>query len=576
MVSKPKKRKKQVKRQLDPAVQLRKKQRLSTRAVFKRIGFQWIRSDGIQFQFDGRTGEIDDVLLYGNVIVIAEYTTGKPDNTHLAKKSILYEKIRRRSAEWISEYQKVNETFATAIAASPYQSDEFQVFVVYASLHGADQEMERAFPHYRFLDGTRLRYFDALSKTIHESARHEFFNYLGVDLKRLEQRIHDSSDNSRSFHGYILPEANSGYPKGFKVVSFYADPATLLEMSYVLRKDSWRDDEGLYQRILIKGKVGKMRQYLTSAKRVFVNNIIVTLPNEAIINDPDTGRNVDNADLTVVRPVKVAIPLKANMIGLVDGQHRVFCYHEAPKDPLDKEIAKQRVRQNLLVTGLIFPASWSATARREFEAKLFLEINDTQARAKSVLKQSIEVLLNPFSTLAIAKEVTNRISKSGALAGMLQTNFFDPPERIKTSSIVSYGLRPLVKTDGEDSLFFAWKDPRKVLLADKSAEAEKRKEALDAYITFCAQEINDFLVEAKLALGPDKWKPSTPRDRQLLSTTTINGFFVCIRLLVGSNVRRGRTFYSQKFSQLHTVRFNIYKSSAWKALGTKIYESCFT
>lgn len=575
MVSKLKKKKKQAKRQFDPAVQLRTKQRLSTRAVFKRTGFQWIKSDGIDFTFDGRTGEIDDILLYGNLIVIAEYTTGRPDSSHLAKKSILFEKIGRRSAEWIDEYQLVNEEFAKAISDGSYQSDEFQVFFVYASLHGASQEIERAFPHYRFLDGTRLRYFDALSKTIHKSARHEFFNYLGVDLKRLEQRIHDSSDKSRSFQGYILPETNSGYPKGFKVVSFYADPATLLEMSYVLRQDSWRDDEGLYQRILVKGKIGKMRQYLTSAKRVFVNNIVVTLPNEAIINDPDTGRNVDNADLKAVRAVKVAIPLKANMIGLVDGQHRVFCYHEAPNDPLDKEIAKQRIRQNLLVTGLIFPTSWTATARREFEAKLFLEINDTQARAKSVLKQSIEVLLNPFSTLAIAKEVTNRISRTGPLAGMLQTNFFDPPDKIKTTSIVSYGLRPLVKTDGDDSLFSAWKDPQKAFLHDKSVEAEKRKAALDAYITFCAQEINDFLIEAKLALGPNNWKPSTPRDKQLLSTTTLNGFFVCIRLLIGANAQRGRAAYSQKFSKLPSVSFNEYKSSAWKALGSEIYSSCF-
>ncbi|MGS5086090.1 hypothetical protein ACVC7V_06225 [Hydrogenophaga sp. A37] len=575
MVSQPKKRKKQSKRQLDPAAQLRKKQRLSTRAVFKRIGFEWVRSDGIEFQFDGRTGEIDDVLIYGNILIVAEYTTGKPDSAHLAKKSILYEKIRRRSADWIFEYQKFNEAFSTAIQQSLYQPEEFQVFFVYASLHGADQEMERAFPHYRFLDGTRLRYFDALSKTIHKSARHEFFNYLGVDLKRLEQRIHDSSDKSKSFHGYILPEANSGYPKGFKVVSFYGDPATLLEMSYVLRKDSWRDDEGLYQRILIKGKIGKMRQYLTSAKRVFVNNIIVTLPNEAIINDPETGRNVDNADLTIVRPIKVSIPLKANMIGLVDGQHRVFCYHEAANDPLDKEISKQRTRQNLLVTGLIFPSSWSTTARREFEAKLFLEINDTQARAKSVLKQSIEVLLNPFSTLAIAKEVTNRLSKNGALSGLLQTNFFDPPELIKTSSIVSYGLRPLIKTDGDDSLFSAWRNPKKSLLINKSIDSEIRKELLSSYIGFCTQEINDFLIEAKIATGSGTWKPSTPRDRQLLSTTTINGFLVCIRLLVASNTQRGRDFYSKKFSPLKSVKFNDYKSSAWKALGEKIFETCF-
>jgi DGQHR domain-containing protein len=576
MITKLKKSKRRKKRNLDPVAQQRKKQILSTRAVFKRVGFKWIKADSVQFQFDGRTGEIDDIMLLDNILLIAEYTSGKPDNAHLAKKSILFEKILKQSAEWVVEYQQSNAVFAQVIQDSGYQPEEFQIFVVYASLHGADQEIEHHFKHYRFLDGTRLRYFDALGKTIFESAKHEFFNYLGVDLRRLGRRVNDSSDKSKNFNGYVLPEANSGYQKGFKVVSFYADPATLLEMSYVLRKDSWRDDDGLYQRILIKGKIGKMRQYLTTARRVFVNNIIVTLPNEALINEPGTGKNVDNSQLSVVRPVTLSIPLKANMIGLVDGQHRVFSYHEAPNDPLDKEIAKQRTRQNLLVTGLIFPSTWSDKARREFEAKLFLEINDTQARAKSVLKHSIEVILNPFSTLAIAKEVTNRLSKSGALAGMLQTNFFDPPDRIKTSSIVSYGLRPLVKTDGEDSLYFAWKDSRKALLNNKDANADERKEVLAAYLSFCAKEINDFLLAAKLAIDPNKWRVSSARDPQLLSTTTINGFLVCIRLIIENKEKRGAPEYSQKLAGLRSVNFKAYKSSAWKSLGEKIYAACYT
>ena len=89
--------KKQTKRKIDPAAQLRKKQRLSTRAVFKRIGFQWIRSDGINFTFDGRTGEIDDLLLYGNILILAEYTTGKPDSAHLAKNPFSMKKYKRKS-----------------------------------------------------------------------------------------------------------------------------------------------------------------------------------------------------------------------------------------------------------------------------------------------------------------------------------------------------------------------------------------------------------------------------------------------------------------------------------------------
>ena len=84
-----------------------------------------------------------------------------------------------------------------------------------------------------------------------------------------------------------------------------------------------------------------------------------------------------------------------------------------------------------------------------------------------------------YSTIAIAKEITNRLSKKGPLAGLLQTNFFDSPEMIKTTSIVSYGLRPLVKLDGQDSLFSAWKESNKASLANKATEPTVRKTLLE-------------------------------------------------------------------------------------------------
>lgn len=569
------KRFKGAKRVIDPQKALQRKQKASTRALFARIGFERIRSDGIEFTFKGRTGEFDDIFIQENVLVNVEYTIGRKSSGHFTSKAVLYDKIRGARADWIEQYSHVNEEFAARTAESSYGADEFQIFFVYVSREGVGEEIEDAYPHYRFLDGTRSRYFEALGKTINRSARHEFFNYLNVDLRRLGKRVKSSGEQFKSFSGYILPELHSGYPKGFKVVSFYADPATLLEMSYVLRRDSWRDDEGLYQRILIKSKIRKMRQYLTMQKRVFVNNIIVTLP-KAIINDPKTNTNVDVTQITTVTPVSVSMPLEPNMIGLVDGQHRVFSYHEAPNDALDAPISKQRERQNLLVTGLIFPTSWSVDEKRDFEARLFLEINDTQARAKTVLKHSIEVVLNPFSTVAIAKEVTNRLSKKGALNGLLQTNFFDPPEKIKTSSIVSYGLGPLVKKDGKDSLFAAWPHAAKHLLSDKSADKEERRYLLRLYIEFCTQEINELLSGARAALGAEKWKVSTSKDRQLLSPTTINGLFVCLRLLIEHNKKRGPAVYASSLRKLSGVKFEKYKSSTWNALGKEIFSVCFS
>ncbi|MGA0569479.1 DGQHR domain-containing protein [Variovorax sp. VNK109] len=572
----PKKPTKKVKKKIDPQKLIQRRHRLTNRAIFKRLGFTWIKSDGLTFKFQERTGEIDDILIYENIIVITEYTTGKGDSGHLTKKSILYEKILNSKEDWISEYQTLNESFGEIIKRQSYELVDYQLFIVYASQQGVGEEISNAFQHYRFFDGTISRYFDALSKTIHQSARHEFFNYLGVDLEKVGQRVLTSSGQSQTFSGHLLPEGNSGYPKGFKVASFYADPATLLEISYVLRRDSWRDQDGLYQRILIKSKIARMRQYLTTQRRVFVNNIIVTLPSEARLLDPKSQSQVDPSSVSRVQAINLSVPIKANMVGLVDGQHRVFCYHESPGDPLEKEISRQRQRQNLLVTGIIFPASWKDAERREFEAKLFLEINDTQAKAKSVLRQSIEVLLNPFSTIAISKETANRLSRRGPLAKLLQTNFFDPPDKIKTSSIVSYGLSPLVKLEGSDCLYSIWKHQEKGLLLDKKAAKSDRERVLSEYIDFCVLEISTFFSSIKRTLPTDDWQPSSKRQKHALSPTTINGFFVCMRLLIEAKLLGSEDFYLKKLSKLSSVQMQSYKSSAWKSLGEDIYRTCFT
>lgn len=565
---------KKAKRTIDPQKLKQLKQKRGMRAFFERIGFRRIPSDGIQLRFMNRDGELDDIFLIENILVLAEYTVGKTGSAHVAKKSILYNNILKHPEEWIDTYSNFNSGFKAEVESCGYAPSEMRVRIIYVSSEGVADDIEASFPNYRFLDGTRLRYFDALSKTIYKSAKHEFYKYLDLDYSEIGPQIHNTSGDTRNFDGYMLPEHHSGYQKGFKVVSFYADPETLLAVSYVLRQDSWRDGEGLYQRILIKNKIASMRKYLVDAQRVFVNNIVVTLPHNTQLNDLETSKNIPAENLNRLKQVKIGVPYSANMIGLVDGQHRIFCYHEA-NDPLEKKIAELRKRQNLLVTGLIFPSSWNDHQKRQFEAKLFLEINDNQARAKSGLKQSIELILNPYSTIAIAKEITNRLSKKGPLSGLLQTNFFDSPEMIKTTSIVSYGLRPLVKLDGLDSLFAAWKDANKASLADSKADLGLRKSLLEKYLQFCVDEINKYLLAMMMKTGPEKWQLKSNRKEQFLTPTTINGFFVCIRKLVENKKLMSQTKYEDKLDGVQSFPFGSFKSSAWKSLGDGLYSKYF-
>ena len=578
-MAKAKKKTKKKKRQPpNPQVVAQRKQKRLVRSFFANLDFERIKSDGIEFTFKNRTGELDDIFVFENIVVVAEYTIGDATSAHIAKKSILYNAIHQNQAEWISFSSTTFPGFSATSAISTYKPSDCKVCLCYFSTQGASDQIEQAFKYVHFLDGTKFRYFNALSKTIHKSSRHEVFKYFGLEFKEIGAEVKNSSNSTKTFIGFVLPESYSSFPTGFKVVSFYADPNTLLTMSYVLRRDSWRDEEGMYQRVLQRGRMNQMRKYLTTEERVFVNNIIVTLPHDTKLNNPkDPGSNLDLKSLTHVESVAVAVPFRSNVIGIVDGQHRVFCYHEG-SDKYEGKIKQIRDRQNLLVTGIVYPIAYSDVEKRRFEAKLFLEINDKQKRTGSELKQSIELILNPYSTVAIAKSVVHRLNNNGALKGMLQTNYFDPPNLIRTTSIVSYGLRPLLKLDGKDSLFTAWQVTSKEKLRELQkgqSDPSKQDPILESYILYCVEKVNDLLIAAKKADGPGKWKITEKAKDRHLSPTIINGLIVCLRLLVENGKVFSLATYEKKLNGLGSFPFDQYKSSHWKALGSAIYSKYF-
>lgn len=56
----------------------------------------------------------------------------------------------------------------------------------------------------------------------------------------------------------------------------------------------------------------------------------------------------------------------------------------------------------------------------KFEAALFLEINSNQAKAKSDLKQSIGLILTPYTVESIARAVVNKLNADGPLQGFFE------------------------------------------------------------------------------------------------------------------------------------------------------------
>jgi DNA methylase len=273
-----------------------------------------------------------------------------------------------------------------------------------------------------------------------------------------------------------------------------------------------------------------------------------------------------------------------NSIGIIEGQHRVFAYHEG-YDELEKQIAPKRAKQQLLVTGVVYPPEVKEETQHEFEARLFLEINDKQTKTKADLRQAIESIVNPFSVVAISRSIITKLAAKEPLCGYLEEHQFDRG-KLKSSSIVSYGLRHIIKSDGDDTLFNLWKNDHKDTLATaiKAASSGKKKFAkppktvLDDYVQFCAKEINHILIGYKLAIPADHWTIDRKKSRAI-STTAINGVIFCLRILLKEKKTKSLEEYQKLFKKLSidfTPKKFTYKSSHWKSLGEKIFEQCFT
>jgi DGQHR domain-containing protein len=568
-VAKRKQKRKKVK--LSPAERLAQKIKRDhfreVRKIFESTGFaRASKIVGREFSYAGSTSDFDEVFLRDNILVLIELTTLRDGiSEHLKKKNYLYEKIQENTSAFITFLDNEFPEFRK-LRATKYRPEHFQISIVYASLNNVERTWKDDVPNVVYLDLPFVKYLCRITSLIKLSARFELFKFLNIEYDKIGEHIFSSALDEQSYKGSILPETQSHFGAGYKVVSFYVDPEALIERCYVLRKDGWREESNLYQRMIQKNKIESIRNYLRTENRVFINNIIVTLPNSTKLNDYE-GSPIRLQQLTKTEPVQIELPKEYNSVGLIDGQHRVFSYYEGGQ--YEDEISVLRKQQNLLVTGIVYPSHLTSIEKTQFEAKLFLEINSTQTNPKSDLKQIVESLLRPFSPESIARKVVNRLNTSGALAGQFEIYFFDK-KKLKTTSVVSYGVRQIIKLQGSDSLFKAWKHAQKADL-----EAGDNENLLAEYVNFCASEISKFISAVKANVPPERWTTDTKIRGRMLTTTHVNGFIVCLRKIIENDRLHAFDYYREKLSEVQTFSFSSYRSSHYGAMGEAMFKKYF-
>lgn len=551
-----------------PAEKIQADHSAMVRSVFRQAGFRRIISlCDKEFKYDGQKTDFDEVFVYENVLVCVEVTVTSKIADHLKPKKIVYDKIQKDEAAFVEFYCNLSSELKTALGV--YDFSDIAVRIVYASRHYVEETYKANVPNPIYLDYPTLRYLKSTVETIRRSARHELLEFLQVPDDMLGRGgVVGVAEEAATYIGSILPEASSNFDSGYKVVSFYMDPLNLLERAYVLRRDGWRQSYTLYQRLLSKEKIDGIRKYLKQQKRVFVNNVIATLPSDTKLLDGNS-KPIDPKEIKKTRQVKITIPRRHNSIGIVDGQHRTYSYFEDAAD--DEEIAKLRLRQNLLVTGVIYPDGTSSAEREKFEARLFLEINANQTTAKSNLKQAIGLILDPFEPESIAARVLDALDRgTGPLSGQVERYFFDK-DKLKPTSIISYGLKPLVKLSGSDSLYAKWSHSKKDVLAEQKADLA----LLSEYAAFCVAEINALLVGFRMNLPRERWTTEKYIEGRALTTTFVNAMLIVLRLLIEDEKTGNQSYYVRKLANIADFSAKSYHSSQYGVMAKQIVKKYF-
>lgn len=539
------------------------------RTTFSAAGFSYLPSNGKEFKIGLRVVELDYLFVYDNVVLICEDTCGKKkDKDHIRKKSESFQEIKNHLEEF---FDWMVATFPDDRAlVEKYRPERYQIFYLYIPQSELDltADERELYGNLMFVEPETLSYFSRISQCIHYSSRYEIFRFLGIKDEHLGS---SSSEGAKTTikAPIIYPEDVTGLRNGVRVVSFMMSAEKLLRTAYVLRKDNWEESIFLYQRLIEKEKIKSIRAFLASKGAAFYNNIIVALPDNVTFED-DSLNPIPKDKIGDFQHCKLVMPDEMNSICVIDGQHRIFAHYEAPSnDKHESKIAVLRKQLHMLVTGLIFPTGMSEAERKQIQSEIFLDINDNTKKVAPNVLTHIEMIKDPFSDVGLARRVIEKLNKQRIFLNRFELSSLDE-EKIKVSSIIKFALRYLVTikpTDGKTSLFAYWD-------GDKEALQKKDEATLNAYIEFCAKQIDVYFSSVR-----DVFKTAwNDPQSKILSVIAINGFIIALNRQLAKNGVGNHDSYNQCFQNM-SVDFSKegfpYTSSQYRKFSSQILRDAF-
>lgn len=540
------------------------------RNIFTGMGFTYVPTNDHEMVIGLRKVEIDALFIFENICLLCEDTIKSANiKEHIRTKNEAFGEIKKN----LSSFQdKLIELFPDkAELLNRYDVGRIKVYGLYVSKEevSLSEDEDKLFSNLIFIQPKTLNYFQWISQCIKLSARNEIFRFLNIKNSDIGN-ISSSNADTKITAPIIYPRSFTGLKNGVRIVSFMMSAEDLLNTCYVLRKDNWSESIWLYQRLIEKGKIKNIRNFLASKGAAFYNNIIVALPDTvAFCDEAHQYKTIDEIG-ALEGNCQLVLPKEMNSICVIDGQHRIFAHYESGiPSKQERTIAELRKQLHLLVTGLIFPKDMPPEERARIQSEIFLDINSNAKLVPQNVLLQIKRINNPIADESIAQFVVEQLNKQGVFQNLLQLSTLDNG-KIKTASIVKFALRYLVTVtpaEGKQSLFNYWDGDKNALLAMDG-------NAIEEYVKFCVSTLRNYFGAIKKNLRR-QWDDT---DSKLLSVISINGFIIALTRQLSVNGVNDFAFYDRIFNGW-TIDFSKdgfkYTSSQYRKFSTQILREVF-
>jgi DGQHR domain-containing protein len=238
----------------------------------------------------------------------------------------------------------------------------------------------------------------------------------------------------------------------------------LLKIAYVSHRAKGKaSDVNTYQRMLNKGRLGKIRQYIEE-DGIFPTNIVLNLDKSKLLFQRSSQDDDSSSENGVAGWLDVRATYKCAWI--IDGQHRLFAYSGHPKAPKSRvavlafEGLPPSEQARLFIDINAKQKSVKQSLLQELYAELHWDAEDPTIRIRAIVSKAVQELdsdptsplFSRIQTADSSKSESRCISLTSLYSAIEKTEFHIA--RVKQQHILEYGRYGLAITKRPSNALF--------------------------------------------------------------------------------------------------------------------------